>query len=129
MLFRLVLLTVLFALTTIPPALASGLDRDGKGPPQTQTAARMADPGFFDHAYLNPSRYGCRMDREILVISGEVHRELDRLLSGRDDAMSANEVVVFYEKRMGRPISGKAYQAHTRLFLDVLAACDIYLAF
>lgn len=127
--FRLVLLTVLFALTAIAPASAAGLEADGKASSQAHAAARMADPGFFDHAYLNPARYGCRMDREILVISGEVHRELDRLLSGRADAMTANEVVVFYEKRMGRPISGQAYKAHTRLFLDVLAACDIYLAF
>lgn len=87
------------------------------------------DPAFLDHAFLNPSRYGCRMDREILVISGDVHRELDRLLAGRPNALSANEVVVFYERRMAKPIGGNAYAAHTRLFLDVLAACDIYLAF
>lgn len=129
MLFRSLVLMVLVSLLSAGPAAASGLEADGRALSQSQTASRLSDPGFFDHAYLNPARYGCRMDREILVISGEVHRELDRLLSGRTSAMSANEVVVFYEKRMAQPISGKAYQAHTRLFLDVLAACDIYLAF
>lgn len=125
--FRLGLVLMMAAL----PGMA-GVGQAASLEQQMANAARStgyADPAFLDHAFLNPARYGCRMDREILVISGDVHRELDRLLAGRPNALSANEVVVFYEKRMARPVGGNAYSAHTRLFLDVLAACDIYLAF
>jgi hypothetical protein len=122
---RRILLAALLALPTATVGAAEGETLAyGERPERIAGVA-----AFPDRIYFNPSQYGCRMDRDILILSGDVHRELDLLLSGRKEALSPNQVVVFYERRMAEPIAGFRHGAKTQLFLDVLAACDIYIAF
>ena len=119
---------LLATLLALPSASAGALEDQALA--LAERPDRMAGVAAFpDRIYFNPANYGCRMDRDILILSGDVHRELDLLLRGRKEALSPNQVVVFYERRMAEPVSGQRHDAKTRLFLDVLAACDIYLAF
>lgn len=90
-------------------------------------ASAQAERQFRDLEILNPKIYGCDLDRNIIVISGEVHRELDRLLAGQRGALDANEVVAFYERRMVEPIRGRTYGPRTATMLEVLAACGVHI--
>lgn len=90
-------------------------------------ASAVTDRQFRDLEVMNPKTYGCELDRNIIVISGDVHRELDRLLAGQSGALDANEVVAFYERRMGEPIRGRTYRPRTATMLEVLAACGVHI--